>query len=42
MNKQPDTNQLQKVALRICEMRQILGYTTTEMAKLTDVSEEGM
>ena len=40
MNKQPDTNQLQKVALRICEMRQILGFTTAEMAKMTDVSEE--
>ena len=40
MNKQPDMNQLQKVALRICEMRQILGFTTAEMAKMTEVTEE--
>ena len=40
MNQQPDMNQLQKVALRICEMRQILGFTMAEMAKMTDVTEE--
>ena len=40
MTTQPDMNQLQKVALRICEMRQILGFTVTEMAEKTDVSEE--
>ena len=33
-------NQLEKVAMRIREMRQIMGYTTKEMAKLTEISEE--
>ncbi len=40
MTKQSGTNQLQRIALRIREMRQILGYTTAEMAELTDLSEE--
>ena len=40
MNKQPDMNQLKKVALRICEMRQILGFSIAEMADMTEVSEE--
>ncbi len=35
-----DRNQLERIALRIREMRGILGYSTAEMAKLTDVSEE--
>lgn len=33
-------NQLQKIAQRIYEMREILGYTAGEMAEKTDVSEE--
>ncbi len=40
MQKQPDMNQLEKVALRICEMREILGYTAAEMAEKAGVSEE--
>ncbi len=35
-----DVNQLEKVALRIREMRQIMGYTTVQMAELTEISEE--
>ena len=38
--QQPDMNQLKKVALRICEMRAILGYTAAEMAEKAGVSEE--
>ena len=38
--QQPDVNQLKKVALRICEMRAILGYTAAEMAEKAGVSEE--
>ena len=33
-------NQLQKIALRIREMREIIGHSETEMAALTDVSVE--
>ena len=40
MATQSDVTQLQSIALRICEMRSILGYTTAKMAELTDVSEE--
>ena len=40
MNKQNEANQLERIALRIREMRNILGYTTAKMAELTDVSEE--
>ena len=40
MSQQTEMNQLQKVALRICEMREILGFTAAEMAEKTDVSEE--
>ena len=35
-----DVNQLEKVALRIREMRQIMGYTCVQMAKLTEISEQ--
>ncbi len=40
MTKQDGTNQLQRIALRIRELRQILGYTAAEMAEKTDLSEE--
>ena len=40
MTNQTDNNQLERIALRIREMRQILGYTTAEMAALTDITEE--
>ena len=33
-------NQLQSIAQRIREMRQIMGYTVAQMAEMTDVSEE--
>ena len=33
-------SQLEKIAMRIREMRQIMGYTTKEMAELTEISEE--
>ena len=39
MTNQYNTSQLQRIALRIREMRQILGYSTEKMAKLTDLSE---
>jgi acetyl-CoA synthetase len=39
MSVQSDANQLEKVALRIREMREIMGYTTAKMAELTEVSE---
>ena len=35
-----DVTQLEKVALRIKEMRQIMGYTSVQMAELTEISEE--
>ena len=40
MNNQSNTNQLERIALRIREMREILGYSTAKMAELTDLSEE--
>ena len=39
-NQSSDVKQLEKVALRIYEMRQIMGYTTVQMAELTEISEE--
>ncbi len=38
--KEPKTEQLLEVALRIREMREISGYTTEKMAEMTGVSEE--
>ena len=38
--KEPKTEQLLEVALRIREMREISGYTTEKMAAMTGVSEE--
>ena len=40
MNNQSDVNQLEKIALRIREMRQIMGYTPQQMAALTEISED--
>ena len=40
MDKQSSMNQIQKIAERIVEMRSILGYTTLEMAKMTDITED--
>ena len=40
MTNQSDVNQLEKVALRIREMRQIMGYTSAQMAELTEISEK--
>ena len=40
MTNQSDVNQLEKVALRIREMRQIMGYTAAQMAELTEISED--
>ena len=40
MSNQYNVSQLQRIALRIREMRQILGYSTADMAGLTDLSEE--
>ena len=40
MTSQSDVKQLERVALRIHEMRQIMGYTSAQMAELTEVSEE--
>ncbi|MBQ7779799.1 MAG: AMP-binding protein [Clostridia bacterium] len=40
MTTQSSMNQLQSVAQRISEMRQIMGYTHKEMAEMTEVSEE--
>jgi len=40
VNNQSDANQLGRIALRIREMREILGYTTAQMAERTDLSEE--
>ena len=40
MTNQTDTNQLQRIALRIREMRQILGFTAKEMAEKTDLTED--
>ena len=40
MNQTSGTNQLERIALRIRELRHILGYTTAEMAAKTEISEE--
>ncbi len=40
MNNQYNISQLQRIALRICEMRRILGYSTSKMAEMTDLSED--
>ena len=40
MNKQSSVNQLQKIAERISEMRQIMGYSVEEMANMTEISVE--
>ncbi len=40
MTKQSTANQLQEIALRIREMREILGYSMQKMADMTEVSEE--
>ena len=40
MTNQTTTNQLLEVAQRIREMRQIIGYTTRQMAEKTEVSEQ--
>ena len=40
MTNQTEKNQLQAIALRIREMRGILGFTTAEMAEKTEVTEE--
>jgi len=40
MDKQSSMSQLQNIAERIAEMRNIFGYTTAQMAEMTDVTEE--
>ena len=40
MTNQSTANQLQEIALRIREMREILGYSMQKMAELTEVSED--
>ncbi len=40
MNNQPTATQLMDIALRIREMREILGHSVQKMADLTEVSEE--
>ena len=40
MSNQNPANQLMDIALRIRDMREILGYSMQKMAELTDVSEE--
>ena len=40
MKDQSNLSQLEKVALRIREMREIMGYTPSKMAELTEISEE--
>ncbi len=40
MSGETGTNQLERIALRIREMREILGFTTAEMATKTDLGEE--
>ena len=39
MNQQSTANQLMDIAMRIRDMREILGYSTHKMAELTEVSE---
>ena len=40
MKDQSNLSQLEKVALRIREMREIMGYSPSKMAELTEISEE--
>ena len=40
MNNGNSTTQLMDVAMRIREMREILGYSAKKMAELTEISEE--
>ncbi|MCQ2420153.1 MAG: AMP-binding protein, partial [Clostridia bacterium] len=40
MTNQTTANQLMEVALRIREMREIIGYSTATMAEMTDIPEE--
>ena len=40
MSNQNPANQLMDIAMRIRDMREILGYSMQRMAELTDVSEE--
>ena len=40
MSNQNPANQLMDIALRIRDMREILGYSMQKMAELTEVSEE--
>ncbi len=40
MTNQNTETQLMDVALRIREMREILGYSTQKMAELTEISED--
>ena len=40
MTNQSTANQLKEIALRIQEMREILGYSMQKMAELTEVSDE--
>ncbi|MBR2731625.1 MAG: helix-turn-helix transcriptional regulator [Clostridia bacterium] len=40
MSQQTPVNQLQEIARRIREMREILGYSEAQMAEKTDVSPE--
>ncbi len=39
MNQQSSVNQLMDIAMRIRDMREILGYSTQKMAELTDIPE---
>ena len=40
MTNQYNTSQLQRIALRIHEMREIFGYSTSKMAEMIDITEE--
>ena len=40
MMKQDPSTQLMEIAMRIRDMREILGYSMQKMAELTEVSEE--
>ena len=40
MTNPRNVSQLERIALRIREMREIFGYTTEKMAELTDLTEE--
>ena len=39
MTKEVETNQLERIALRIREMRNILGFSTAQMAELSELTE---